>query len=87
MGTAIENITIKEEDKSNKGTIYDNTNIHFALSLPLSLSTSFGEMKRGWGKLTSTACRPSISSYTTSMATTMKPAISADCRLRGTGKQ
>jgi hypothetical protein len=36
MGTAIENLTIKEEDKSNKGTIYDNTNIHFAPSLPNS---------------------------------------------------
>jgi hypothetical protein len=35
MGTAIENITIKEEDKSNKGIIYDNTNIHFAPSLHL----------------------------------------------------
>jgi hypothetical protein len=35
MGTAIQNITIKEEDKSNKGTIYDNTNIHFAPTLHL----------------------------------------------------
>jgi hypothetical protein len=35
MGTATENITIKEQDKSNKRTIYDNTNTHFAPSPPL----------------------------------------------------
>lgn len=43
MGTAIENITIKEEDKSNKGTIYDNTNIHFAPTLHLFLGKGGGE--------------------------------------------
>lgn len=86
MGTAIENITIKEEDKSNKGTIYDNTNIHFAPSLYLFWGKEEG--KGGERKLTTTACRPSISSYTTSITTTtIKLAISADCRLRGKGKQ
>jgi hypothetical protein len=34
MGTATANITIKEQDKSNKETIHDNTNTHSAPSSP-----------------------------------------------------